>query len=53
MMAKDFCLDVDSHDSFVGIEIWKATKNVIMPISKDIMEEVKATLQKYAWTKFY
>lgn len=48
MLGEDVYLDVDSRDNFVGVEIWKASQNVIAAISKDIAEEVKVTLQKWA-----
>jgi uncharacterized protein YuzE len=47
MLGEDVYVDVDKDQNFVGIEIWKASKNAIQPISKDIAE-VKATLQKCA-----
>ena len=48
MLSEDVYVDVDEDENFVGIEIWKASKNAIQPISKDIAQEVKATLQKCA-----
>jgi uncharacterized protein YuzE len=48
MLGEGVYVDVDKDDNFVGIEIWKASKNAIQPISKDIAEEVKAALQKCA-----
>jgi len=48
MLGEDVYVDMDKDQNFVGIEIWKASKNAIQPISKDIAEEVKATLQKCA-----
>jgi uncharacterized protein YuzE len=48
MLGEDVYVDVDKDQNFVGIEIWKASKNAIQPIVKDIAEEVKATLQKCA-----
>jgi uncharacterized protein YuzE len=48
MLGEDVYVDIDKDQNFVGIEIWKASKNAIQPISKDIAEEVKATLQKCA-----
>jgi uncharacterized protein YuzE len=41
-------VDVDKNDDFVGIEIWKASKNAIMPISKDIAKEIKAIVENCA-----
>lgn len=48
MLSEDFYVDVDKDNNFVGIEIWKASKNAIQPISKDITQEIKTTLQKCA-----
>ena len=48
MLSEDFYVDVDKDNNFVGIEIWQASKNAIQPLSKDIAQEVKATLQKCA-----
>jgi uncharacterized protein YuzE len=48
MLSEDVYVDVDKDQNFVGIEIWKASKNAIQPISEDIAQEVKATLQKCA-----
>jgi uncharacterized protein YuzE len=48
MLGEDVYVDMDKDQNFVGIEIWKAFKNAIQPISKDIAEEVKATLRKCA-----
>jgi uncharacterized protein YuzE len=48
MLSEDAYADIDEQQNIVGIEIWKASKNAIQPISKDIAEEVKATLQKCA-----
>jgi len=48
MLGEDVYVDVDKNENFVGIEIWKASQNAIMPISKDIAKEVKAVLEKCA-----
>jgi uncharacterized protein YuzE len=48
MLSEDFYVDVDKDNNFVGIEIWKASKNAIQPISQDITQEIKTTLQKNA-----
>ncbi|MGD6807730.1 MAG: DUF2283 domain-containing protein, partial [Candidatus Bathyarchaeia archaeon] len=45
MLGEDIYVDVDKNQNFVGIEIWKASTNAIQPLSKDIAEEVKASLQ--------
>ena len=46
MLSKDFYVDVDKNEAFVGIEIWKASQNAIMPISQDIAKEVKAVMER-------
>jgi uncharacterized protein YuzE len=48
MLGEDGYVDVDKDQDFVGIEICKASTNAIQPLSRDIAEEVKATLQKCA-----
>ena len=48
MPSEDFYADIDKNNNFVGIEIWKAPKNAIQPISKDTTQEIKTTLQKCA-----
>jgi len=47
MLGEDVYVDVDNADKFVGIEIWRASQNAILPISRDIAEEVKASIGKY------
>ena len=46
MLSDDVFVDVDKDENFVGIEIWRARENAILPISKDIIEEVKAGFKK-------
>ncbi len=48
MLSEDFYVDVDKDNNFVGIEIWKASQNAILPISKDIAAEVKSVLERCA-----
>jgi uncharacterized protein YuzE len=48
MLGEDVYVDIDKDQNFVGIEIWRASTNAIQPLSRDIAEEVKATLQKCA-----
>jgi len=38
----------DKDGNLVGIEIWKASQNVILPISKDIAEKLKLILENPA-----
>jgi len=53
MLSDDVYVDVDKANDFVGIEIWKASQNAIVPISKEIAAEVKATLQKMRMKIFW
>ena len=48
MLGEDVYVDVNEDGNFVGIEIWRASQNAILPISKDIAEKVKAILEKPA-----
>ncbi len=48
MMGEDFYVDVDKEENFVGIEIWRASQNAIIPISQNIAAEVKEVLGKCA-----
>jgi len=48
MLGEDVYVDVGEDGNFVGIEIWKASRNAILPISKDLAEELKATLKRSA-----
>lgn len=48
MLSEDVYLDISEDGSFVGIEIWKASQNAILPISKDIAKELKVILEKAA-----
>lgn len=48
MLGEDAYADVDKDENFVGIEIWRASQNAILPISKNLAEEVRAILGRYA-----
>ncbi|RLI42960.1 hypothetical protein DRO59_02500 [Candidatus Bathyarchaeota archaeon] len=48
MLGEDVYVDVGEGGNFVGIEIWRASQNAILPISKDLAEELKATLERSA-----
>jgi len=48
MLGEDVYVDVGDDGNFVGIEIWRASQNAILPISRDIAEEVKAILERPA-----
>jgi uncharacterized protein YuzE len=41
-------IDLDKDGKLVGIEIWKASQNVILPISKDIAGKLKLILESPA-----
>jgi len=48
MLSEDVYVDVDMDENFVGIEIWKASQNAILPISREIAQEVKMVLERCA-----
>jgi uncharacterized protein YuzE len=48
MLGEDVYVDVDMDENFVGIEIWKASQNAILPISREIAQEVKIVLERCA-----
>lgn len=48
MLGEDVYVDVDKDENFVGIEIWKASQNAILPVSRDIAQEVKTVLERCA-----
>jgi uncharacterized protein YuzE len=48
MLGEDVYVDIDMDENFVGIEIWKASQNAILPISREIAQEVKIVLEKCA-----
>lgn len=48
MLSEDVYADIGEDGNFVGIEIWKASQNAILPISKNIAEEVTVILERSA-----
>jgi len=48
MLSEDAYIDLDKNGNLVGIEIWKASQNAILPISKDIAEKLKLILESPA-----
>ena len=48
MLGEDVYVDIDMDENFVGIEIWKASQNAILPISREIAQEVKIVLERCA-----
>ncbi|MEM2971321.1 MAG: DUF2283 domain-containing protein [Candidatus Bathyarchaeia archaeon] len=48
MLSEDAYIDLDKDGNLVGIEIWRASQNAILPISKDIAEKLKLILESPA-----
>jgi uncharacterized protein YuzE len=48
VLGDDVYVDVAEDGNFVGIEIWRASQNAILPISKDIAKELKTILERPA-----
>jgi uncharacterized protein YuzE len=48
MLSEDAYIDLDKDGNLIGIEIWKASQNAILPISKDIAEKLKLILESPA-----
>jgi len=48
MLSEDVYVDISENGSFVGIEIWRASQNAILPISNDLAKELKVILEKAA-----
>ncbi|MCJ7559312.1 DUF2283 domain-containing protein [Candidatus Bathyarchaeota archaeon] len=48
MLSEDVYADIGEDGNFVGIEIWKAAQNAILPISKNIAEELTVILERSA-----
>jgi uncharacterized protein YuzE len=45
MLSEDAYIDIDDEGNPVGIEIWRASENAILPISKEITERLKTLLE--------
>jgi uncharacterized protein YuzE len=45
MLSEDAYIDIDEEGNPVGIEIWRASENAILPISKEITERLKTLLE--------
>ncbi|MEM2092151.1 MAG: DUF2283 domain-containing protein [Candidatus Bathyarchaeia archaeon] len=41
MLSEDAYIDLDDEGNLVGIEIWRASENAIIPISREITEKIK------------
>jgi len=48
ILSEDAYIDLDKDGNLVGIEIWKASQNAILPIPKDIAEKLKLILENPA-----
>jgi len=46
LLNDDIFIDLDEDNNIVGIEIWRATENIIEPIATEIAEKVKKVLVK-------
>jgi uncharacterized protein YuzE len=45
MLSEDTYIDIDDEGNPVGIEIWRASENAILPISKEIAEWLKTLIE--------
>jgi uncharacterized protein YuzE len=45
MLSEDAYIDIDDEGNPVGIEIWRASENAILPISKEVTERLKTLLE--------
>jgi len=45
MLSEDAYIDIDDEGNPVGIEIWRASENAILPISKEIAERLKTLIE--------
>jgi uncharacterized protein YuzE len=45
MLSEDAYIDIDEEGNPVGIEIWRASENAILPISKEVTERLKTLLE--------
>ncbi|MEM2183228.1 MAG: DUF2283 domain-containing protein [Candidatus Bathyarchaeia archaeon] len=48
MLSEDAYIDLDDEGNLVGIEIWRASENAIIPISREITERIKPLLESSA-----
>jgi len=48
MMSEEVYIDLDDEGNLVGIEIWRASENAIIPISREITERIKPLLESSA-----
>lgn len=45
MLSEDAYMDLDKDGNIVTSEIWKASQNAILPISRNIAEKLKLILE--------
>jgi uncharacterized protein YuzE len=45
VLDDDVYVDVGEDGDFVGIEIWKASQNAILPLSRILSEELRVALK--------
>lgn len=45
ILSEDAYMDFDDEGNIVGIEIWKASENAILPILKEITGRIKPLLE--------
>lgn len=45
MLSEDAYMDIDDEGNLVVMEIWRASENAILPISKEITERIKPLLE--------
>jgi uncharacterized protein YuzE len=45
MLSEEAYIDIDDEGNPVGIEIWRASENAILPISKEIAERLKTLIE--------
>jgi len=48
MLSEDAYIDLDDEGKIVGVEIWRASENAIIPISKEITERIRPLLESPA-----
>jgi len=48
ILSEDAYIDLDDEGNLVGIEIWRASENAIIPISREITERIKPLLESSA-----
>jgi len=44
-LNEDILVDLDEEGNIVGIEIWRASKNIVEPVAEQLVEKVKRSLE--------